>query len=505
MTIRLLFVIKSLRRGNDINLDHCHYGVVDCDIMSSPEQQLLAAVNKNKFEAVRAILRKYPDVDVDQLNCIHWAVTFGRLEMVKLLIEAGAKLDSYGMAGKETPLKIAVSHNHVAIAEILLESGADPNLGSERSGIAPIMSASTDIVALLLRYNVNVNVADQKGGSPLLKAVEMNRPELVKILLDAGAVVDHTDNDGYTALILAVENSLDSIVKVLLQYGADRSICAPSGRSVLQMATQPSTRKLLEAHYRRVAPNNGITEAVPVAYDEMGANKSVKLAASAPPMPTDDVTGQPNNRPHRKKSWLHSLFHTTKGGVASPALAHESAPVDTQRDQDRNSTAKMSVNGADATITSTAGATIISGECTHSNNNSSDGAATSTAVSKMSAGEAPYRPLHRAQRSPPVPAAAQLLVPLATVSASGVKACSFASADATSVDSGRPAQATVLSTSQPLTVSDGSSNVGQLAQRLAGLEKLLEQQARRVEALEGLVESQGAEISQLRARLGSPT
>jgi ankyrin repeat protein len=88
------------------------------------DHDLLEAVNANKFEAVRTLLQN-PKVDVDKFNCIHWAVTFEKVEMTKILIEAGANLNQLGMAGKESPLLIAAGRQNLTIVEMLLNAGAD--------------------------------------------------------------------------------------------------------------------------------------------------------------------------------------------------------------------------------------------------------------------------------------------------------------------------------------------------------------------------------------------
>lgn len=93
--------------------------------MSAPEMELLEAVNSDRFEAVRTILRNYPEIDIDKFNCIHWAITFGKEEMTNLLLSAGANFNAYGMAGRETPLIIALRHEYPNLAERLLQAGAD--------------------------------------------------------------------------------------------------------------------------------------------------------------------------------------------------------------------------------------------------------------------------------------------------------------------------------------------------------------------------------------------
>lgn len=93
--------------------------------MSTAERELLEAVNSNRFEAVRAILKSNPKIDLNKRNCLHWAISFGKVEMTNLLIAAGANVNAFGMAGKETPLIIALTRQHLTIVQILIEAGAD--------------------------------------------------------------------------------------------------------------------------------------------------------------------------------------------------------------------------------------------------------------------------------------------------------------------------------------------------------------------------------------------
>ena len=90
------------------------------------QSDLLSAVTGNRIEAVRAILQEHPTLNLNTRNVLHWAVTSNKEEMTSLLITAGANVNALGMAGKDTPLSIAITHNHLKIANILLKSEANP-------------------------------------------------------------------------------------------------------------------------------------------------------------------------------------------------------------------------------------------------------------------------------------------------------------------------------------------------------------------------------------------
>lgn len=217
--------------------------------MATVERRLLEAVTTNKFEAVRCILLENPKIDLDKGQYLNWAAQLGRAEMVTTLIKAGADVNRYGLAEKETPLYSAVTHQHLSIAQALLEAGADANKGCLNGPSYPIMKACTrGMAALLIQYKVDVNVTDRHGVSALLKAVQYKRKEVVKLLLDAGANLLHKDKDGYTPLIFAVEKGYDDIVRALLEHGADAESFTPSGRTLLELASKSSTKALLGSY-----------------------------------------------------------------------------------------------------------------------------------------------------------------------------------------------------------------------------------------------------------------
>ena len=62
------------------------------------------------------------------------------------------------------------------------------------------------------------------------------------MLVKYGANVNQADCDS-----LAAEIGENDLVKYLLASGADTTICAPSGRTVFQIASKVSTRRILAA------------------------------------------------------------------------------------------------------------------------------------------------------------------------------------------------------------------------------------------------------------------
>jgi ankyrin repeat protein len=125
---------------------------------------LMHAANSNAPGVARAILSKLDPKDVDVRNsdgmtALIVAASVGAGEVVRMLLEKGAKVDGRDAEDK-TPLMHAAGHvfpGSVATVKLLLEKGAD------------------------------TNARDKAGNTPLSEAKQYGPPEVVGILQKAGA------------------------------------------------------------------------------------------------------------------------------------------------------------------------------------------------------------------------------------------------------------------------------------------------------------------------------
>uniref|UniRef100_A0A452E0Y2 Regulatory factor X associated ankyrin containing protein n=1 Tax=Capra hircus TaxID=9925 RepID=A0A452E0Y2_CAPHI len=97
-------------------------------------------------------------------------------------------------------------------------SGADPHiLAKERESALSLASTGgyTDIVGLLLERDVDINIYDWNGGTPLLYAVRGNHVKCVEALLARGADLTTEADSGYTPMDLAVALGYRKVQQVI--------------------------------------------------------------------------------------------------------------------------------------------------------------------------------------------------------------------------------------------------------------------------------------------------
>lgn len=148
------------------------------------------------------------------------------IDIVKLLLERGANVN-LGKDGKGTALYWTVRDSYSKTKEIvalLLEHGADVNAKTV-FGFTPLMVArDKEIASMLVESGSDIHAKTKENGTVLYQACMNGHPDVVKYLLEKGAVSDINIADDFakwTPLIAAVNVDNIEIVKLLLENGAD--------------------------------------------------------------------------------------------------------------------------------------------------------------------------------------------------------------------------------------------------------------------------------------------
>ncbi len=144
--------------------------------------------------AVKALLTEGGDVNAaqgDGMTALHWAARNGDVDLVQMLVYAGANVQATTRLGGYTPLHMAAKDGRAAVVEALLKAGADPKTPTSSGATALMLAAAagnTDALTALLNHGADVNARESaKGETALMFAAAYGRVDAVKLLLRHGA------------------------------------------------------------------------------------------------------------------------------------------------------------------------------------------------------------------------------------------------------------------------------------------------------------------------------
>ena len=177
----------------------------------------------------------------------------GDLAAVRRLLASGSAVDDKDAKG-QPPLVAAAYSGHSEVVELLLKSGADPNLSEDSEGFTPLMSAATNghhgAVKLLLDAGARVDETDSGGYTALLYAVGKGHQEVARILIPVSRAIDvRSKKNGWTALMHAAVRGDVEILRSLLAAGADPKLTSDAGKTALMYARQgrhPAVEAILQ-------------------------------------------------------------------------------------------------------------------------------------------------------------------------------------------------------------------------------------------------------------------
>ena len=239
------------------------------------DTRLADAAMQGDKTALQTLLQQKADVNAaqgDGTTALHWAAYREDVEMVRLLLKAGADVKAETRIGSMTPLFMAAKTGNAQTVELLVNAGSDVNHANSNGTTALMLAAAAgkpDAVKVLLDHGASVNAADATNGqTAAMFAAAFNRDASIKLLAGRGAnlnaaskttvvpenrrfenmesarrVKDPVTMGGNTALLFAAREGNMEAVKALVDAGADVNAVSVSDKM------PPMTQAIVVGHF----------------------------------------------------------------------------------------------------------------------------------------------------------------------------------------------------------------------------------------------------------------
>ena len=240
------------------------------------EEKEMKDKNKTILQLIKNILKKdFEGITNDQSKQedLEEAMTEGKAETVKKLIEAGAPIDVYEWDEKGdiiTPLTFAANIDRLDIFCLVLlraiKEGVDDDEMYVNTAMQRACTKNSVLIAkMLMKRNVNFkDIYDEYEGDPPKRETKhaYNDPEasylhfcaffgsreVLKLLLEKhtdSVDIDQKDSEGNTALHLASRNGYSTCVSLLIQKNAKVDEVNKAKRTALFVAIQNAPEELI--------------------------------------------------------------------------------------------------------------------------------------------------------------------------------------------------------------------------------------------------------------------
>lgn len=211
----------------------------------APTTQL--TVCSSDLDMTNLLLSRGADVnrrDGTDWTPLHWAAHNGEVETIRRLLQAGAEINARGGHLRHTPLFTAAVNRKNLAAAVLLEAGADPNIGDHRMGyestvlsyaLGEVDPPNIELVQLLLiapffQGQVQCDIHKKVGQyhNTYVHIAARQSPSDAKVLLDilrrVGADFNQRNNQGRRPLEYA--RDLHTKVLLIVAFGCGGKVAA---------------------------------------------------------------------------------------------------------------------------------------------------------------------------------------------------------------------------------------------------------------------------------------
>ncbi|XP_049604821.1 ankyrin repeat and SAM domain-containing protein 6 isoform X1 [Syngnathus scovelli] len=349
-------VVKLLLESGAFVDDFDHLAAAAEVVSNENNNNSCSAVGFGAGEGCSGGVRDFMDVTALMVASQH-----GHEATVRLLLEWGSDVSFAQKTTGWGPLMVATLSGKVAVAQQLVERGANPDrvnvlsktafelamqlkqrdLKAYLDSITTVRPQTDDerrrpdvfsalklgnsqlVKEILEEDPTQVNSSNQEGASPLMMAAVSGQLEVVQLMVEQKADIDKQDGvHGWTALMQATYHGNKDVVKYLLSQGADVNLRAKNGYTafdLVMLLNDPDTElvRLLASVCMQVDKERSKHRGRNLAGHSKGRH-----ALNNAPVPPDDKGGlkswwnRMSNRFRRLK-----LTHTLRHGLLSNRLA----------------------------------------------------------------------------------------------------------------------------------------------------------------------------------------
>lgn len=214
-------------------------------------KQLFDAIRAGHLAEVESMLDRDPELaataDESGLPALTVAIYHRQPGIAELLESRGARYDIYSgaMAGRAGAVRAAIEADPASVNSFSSDGWTPLHLGA--------FFGCADCVRLLLEAGAKVNERSQNAmqNMPLHAAVAGRHPEIARLLLERGAWVNARQHGGWTALHSAAQSGDTQLAELLIAAGADVKARADNQQTAWDLALTKGHQQMVELleHY----------------------------------------------------------------------------------------------------------------------------------------------------------------------------------------------------------------------------------------------------------------